>query len=185
MYHLYQTEGIVLKSVPTGEGSSYFYIFTKDLGLLVATAKSVREERSKLRYGLQPFSISNISLVRGKESWRITNATLSSSLFRRLRHQQETLALFSRIFAFLCRLVPPEEARFLETCDANPALCDDAELCLLIRMLSPLGYLAGREELSPFVSDSLVWSEGTLKSLRGVRRLALAETNRALRASHL
>ena len=111
MYHLYQTEGIVLKSVPTGEGSSYFYIFTKDLGLLVATAKSVREERSKLRYGLQPFSISNISLVRGKESWRITNATLSSSLFRRLRHQQETLALFSRIFAFLCRLLPPPGGR--------------------------------------------------------------------------
>jgi len=48
-----------------------FLLFTRDNGMLFATAKSVREEVSKQRQALQDFSRIRVSLVKGKTGWRI------------------------------------------------------------------------------------------------------------------
>ncbi len=39
--------------------------------MLWATARSIREERSRQRYALQDFSLVRVSLVRGKTGWRV------------------------------------------------------------------------------------------------------------------
>lgn len=39
--------------------------------MLYASARSVREERSKQRYALQDFSLIRVSLIKGKAGWRI------------------------------------------------------------------------------------------------------------------
>ena len=109
MYHLYHTEGFVLRGSEKGEANKSFLLLTRELGLISATAQSVREERSKLRYGLSDFSLAELSLVRGKDSWRITGATLVEDVYGALRASPHAAALFARIFRLLRRLVAGEE----------------------------------------------------------------------------
>lgn len=73
-YHIYTTKGIVLSSWPKGEADRVYRILTRDLGLVRASALGVRKESSKLRGSMEPYSLSKISLVRGKEYWRATSA---------------------------------------------------------------------------------------------------------------
>ncbi|MEK7148239.1 MAG: DNA repair protein RecO [Patescibacteria group bacterium] len=73
-YHIYNTKGIILSERSVREADRIYSILTRELGLIRATAQGVRKEASKLRSALEPFSLSLISLVRGKEYWRITSA---------------------------------------------------------------------------------------------------------------
>jgi len=72
-YHIYTTKGIVLSERPRREADRIYSILTRDLGLVQALALGVRKEESKLRGALEPFVLSQVSLVRGKEFWRITS----------------------------------------------------------------------------------------------------------------
>ncbi|MEK7175771.1 MAG: DNA repair protein RecO, partial [Patescibacteria group bacterium] len=73
-YHIYTTKGLTLSERPVREADRIYSILTRDLGLVRATALGVRKENSKLRGSIEPVSLSNISLVRGKEHWRLTSA---------------------------------------------------------------------------------------------------------------
>ncbi|MDO8590079.1 MAG: DNA repair protein RecO [bacterium] len=75
-YHIYTTKGIVLSERPMREADRIYTIMTRDLGLVRAMATGVRKEVSKLRGNLEPFSLSSISFVKGKEYWRLTSAQL-------------------------------------------------------------------------------------------------------------
>ncbi len=83
-YHIYTTKGIVLSERAWRESDRIYSILTRDLGLIRATAIGVRKEVSKLRGLLEPFVLSSVSLIRGKEYWRITSAeylkNISSSI---------------------------------------------------------------------------------------------------------
>ena len=56
MHHIYHTEGIILGSRNFGEAGKYYYIFTRDLGMITAGAQGVRKMSSKLRFVLQDFA---------------------------------------------------------------------------------------------------------------------------------
>ena len=79
-YHIYTTPGIVLRHWPLREADRVYVILTRDLGLIRASAIGVRKETSKLRGALEPLSLSTVSLVRGKEYWRITSAVFESAI---------------------------------------------------------------------------------------------------------
>jgi DNA repair protein RecO len=81
MYHIYTTEALVCGSFLQGNADKVFLLFTKDLGMLYATAKSVREERSKQRQALQEFSIIRVSLIRGKQGWRVGSVESGNNYF--------------------------------------------------------------------------------------------------------
>lgn len=49
--------------------------------MLYASAKSVREERSKQRYALQEFSHARVTLVRGRSGWKVTGAEAIADLY--------------------------------------------------------------------------------------------------------
>ncbi len=70
-YQIYITDAIVCGSKHHNTADKNYLLFTRELGMLWATARSVREERSKQRYALQDFSIVRVSLVRGKTGWRV------------------------------------------------------------------------------------------------------------------
>ena len=74
MYHIHTTHALVVGMLPVGEKHYFVNLFTKDFGMIRAKAQSVRVNVSKLRFALQEYSFVNISLVRGKDTWRITNA---------------------------------------------------------------------------------------------------------------
>lgn len=100
-HHIYTTEGFVLDSLPFGEGNSFIYLFTRDLGLVGASARSVRDIKSKLRYGLQTFCRSTVSLVRGKNEWKVTSA-LPKKNFYYIFSQKDTVQHGAEKFFSLC-----------------------------------------------------------------------------------
>lgn len=131
-YHIYTTKGLVLSKRALREADQIYSILTRDLGLVRASATGVRRESSKLRGSLEPFSISTVSLVRGKEYWKLTSA----ELLQRLPNSQS----LARPFALLERLVPGE-AENSELFDALEANLKDSETLLVGRILLHLGYL--------------------------------------------
>ena len=106
---LYTTECIVLGSRDSGEANRYISLFTREIGLVHAVARSVREEKSKLRYCLQDFSFTDATLVRGREVWRITGAEERYSLHQELKDENGKLFVATQILNLLQRLVHGEE----------------------------------------------------------------------------
>src|SRR3989344_2888382 len=101
------TEALVLATREVGDGTQILTLLTTDLGLIFARAQGLRELKSKLRYGLQLFSLANVSLVRGQETWRVTNSEPCESL---APEDSTKLILITRVASLLNRLVRGEEA---------------------------------------------------------------------------
>lgn len=67
----------MLKRTNYGEADRIVTMLTKDFGKIQVIAKGVRRERSKLAGGIEPFSISEISIVKGRgEIATLTSARL-------------------------------------------------------------------------------------------------------------
>ena len=196
MYHLYHTDGFVLGGRPFGEGNTFFTLFTKELGMLQASATSVREERSKLRYGVQDFSLSNLTLVRGKEVWRLANATLRLNISVLFRERPEIVYMFGRIFRLLRRLLPEAEKHeelfaaltdtvlFLQT-DAEHTPLETIEIVLVLRAPYFLGYVSAKGELETFFNHPFSLNAEVLHTAARYRTLALSSINASLKASQL
>ena len=70
----YTTDAIVIESYDQGEHDRVYSLFTRDFGLVRAHAKSIRKLESKLRAHVIPRSRSLVTLVKGKEVWRLVGA---------------------------------------------------------------------------------------------------------------
>ena len=192
-HHIYQTEGFVVGSRNTGEANKVIFIFTKDLGLVAASAQGVRLLKSKLRYSLQDYSYSKISLVRGREVWRLTSAGLIEKLLLNLN--QNSL-VFARGLSMVKRLVNGEEKNealfdvlksasdFLHHPDINSITPDYFECILMIRILHTLGYIQAVGELADYL-DGNDWPLEMLEKAKESRILMIAQINQALQASQL
>jgi DNA repair protein RecO (recombination protein O) len=75
MHHIHHTEAIILGSKNYGEAGRYYFLFTKDMGLVYASAIGVRKMSSKLRFILQDLSYIKVDLIEGKDFWKITSAS--------------------------------------------------------------------------------------------------------------
>lgn len=191
-YHLYHTEGIVLGSKDTGESNRFYFILTRDLGLVGAAAQGARELKSKLRGHLALGSIAAMTFVRGRDVWRITAAdahavvpetdrtaahivTRMANLVRRLVHGEERDAgLYGEVsdalsFLYAHRL-SAEEARSFEAVFAA-------------RVLAVLGYGTFENDLLQMARGA--WESKLLTRIKPIRKELVREVNDALRASHL
>ncbi|MDO8564564.1 MAG: DNA repair protein RecO [bacterium] len=196
-YHLYTTRGFVLGNTPFGEANTSFTLFTEELGLITASATSVRAERSKLRYGLQDFSFSEFTLVRGKETWRLASASLIENLWSVFCGEPELVQLFGRVFRLLRRLLPPEEKnapafeallhtwQFLRTEEGKREAVEIVEIVLVLRILHTLGYLSPEGELQSLFTEPLFINADMLLLARKFRSLAVSSINHSLNASQL
>jgi len=195
-HHIYQTRGFVLGSGNFGEANQSFRILTKDLGLISASAQGVRFLKSKLRYAIHDFSYCDISLVRGKEFWRLTGVSKHLDLYEEFRGRQDIFLLFARIFSLLLRLLPGEEKNenlfqyleeavlFAQSKNLEPKLVSYFEYILVLRVLFCLGYLGSSPDTSMFV-ESPYWSEELLLKMENLTPKILSEINRSLRESQL
>ncbi|MEK7568828.1 MAG: DNA repair protein RecO [Patescibacteria group bacterium] len=212
-YHIYHTRGIILGSVPVGESNRFYKIFTEELGLVGATAQSVREGKSKLRYTLQDLSFASVDLVRGKEVWRVTSAG-EWRAFPVIKGDALRLKLFARACSLVSRLLQGEGreqelfadivgmADFLESCatpehplsnlgvsfpstlgNETPKLLAALEVLVALRVLVRLGYL-DPEGYEKFLEPG-AYSREILEEFEVVRVKALPKINEALRSSHL
>lgn len=134
-YAVYTTRGFILASAPSGEASKTYSIYTEDFGLIAARAQGVRLLASKLRYNLEEYSLAALSLVRGREVWRITGAEKESL-------PRASAQIRARILNLTRRLVQGEE-RNDALFSALLSLMDEkvSETAILAEVLSGLGYL--------------------------------------------
>lgn len=137
-YTVHTTEGFILSSVPTGEANRIYHIFTREFGVIVASAQGVRLNVSKLRPHLVEYGFSSVSFVKGKEFWRITSASGIAKSGDKI---------YIRILSVLKRLLQGEGAHeslfdylreelFKENLD---------ETNLMVRILLELGYVSADE----------------------------------------
>lgn len=175
-----------------GETSKYYFIFTRELGMVLASASGVRKLSSKLRYVLQDFSYLKIDLVKGKDFWRITSASKTNVLDSIVR--PETLPVLSNMSRLLRRLLAGEGAneKLFEDFLSGLSLLENSsdeeeikniEVITALRILNHLGYIgAGAESqdlvISPFGVD-------LLHKVSLSRKNILNEINRALKETHL
>lgn len=70
-YVTYTTDALVCGTFDRNTADRSYRLFTRELGMLYADARSVRKESSKQRQALQDFSLIRVSLVKGKGGWKI------------------------------------------------------------------------------------------------------------------
>src|ERR1035437_2783875 len=163
MHHIYHTEGFILESNNFGETGKYYFIFTRDLGMICASAQGVRKMSSKLRFVLQDFSYVKIDFVHGKDFWRVTSTSKTSRL-EGLSKNSATLEVLINVSRLLKRLLSGEEANevlfsdllqgfsILEKSNTKDEL-RNIEAIIVLRLLSNLGYIGGDEALKSFIKS--------------------------------
>lgn len=107
MRHKYETRGIVLARTSAGESHAQLAILTADFGLVRAHATGVRHTKSKLAHALVTYAESELTLVAGREGWRVTGAVLEENWFVRLA-SLEARRRAARVTGLLLRLSPGE-----------------------------------------------------------------------------
>ncbi len=190
MYNIATSRGIVLKKYPVGESHSIVTILTEEYGLLRVHARSVRLERSKLRYGVEPLTTARFAFVRGKHEWRLVGAEQITGFAGDI----SATAAAGRIVLLLLRLIQGQEPiplvyeaaeQGLSTlASADRTTLAPVEWVLVLRILAHLGYVSPPDALLPFLTDN-TFSTGLLSQAEQSRRLLVSMINESLRASDL
>jgi DNA repair protein RecO len=191
MYHIYTTKAFIAKNMPIGETNRMYLLLTEDLGFIRASAQGVRLGRSKLKGHLSDFSLVKISLVKGKEIWRIISVeTVSQVPFRK---NLAKLSVLKNLFSLLVRLLHGEEKNqnlfqvlaevydFLSEHESNLEELKNLEAVAVLRILYHLGYFSQTDDeallVKPISSEFLVdFAPKRAKMIRDINA-ALAETN--------
>lgn len=197
MHHIYHTEAIILGSNDFGETGKFYSIFTRELGMINATAQGIRKMSSKLRYVLQDFNYVKVDLVRGKDLWRITSASKTNEL-EKISKTEIGLKTLANISKLLKRLLQGEEQNEdlfkdvlsgfyilenkLEKNDTKEEI-QNTEMILVLRILFHLGYLGDDGKMSDFVSSP--FAEELLPYVATNRLAILSEINKALHETQM
>ncbi|MFA7302790.1 MAG: recombination protein O N-terminal domain-containing protein [Candidatus Paceibacterota bacterium] len=189
MRHKYETAGIVLARSPLGEANTLVTLLTPSLGLVRARAQGLRKPEAKLAAALVTFAESDLVLVRGKEGWRVAGAVLATSWFTRMCSTDARVRA-ARVSGLLTRLVAGEEREaglypivqgFFKAFSVLPeALLEEAELLVVLRVLSAMGLDAGELPEGPET-----FSPETLAAVSAARVDYIARINNGIAASGL
>ena len=192
-YNVYTTEGLILSYTPLREADRVYSILTRELGLIRGTATGVRKETSKLRGSLEPLTLSHISLIKGKEYWRLTNAVFQKNIVRDLESKKKILQSVSKSLVLLAGLVQGEEANS-ELYDSIIPLVESAresddkdadifEIILVSRILFHLGYLSEKD-----VPNGIIYADPSHELFEDItreKRRILEVINQSLRTTDL
>lgn len=158
--------------------------------MLYASAKSVREERSKQRYALQEFSYVRATLIHGKSGWRVAGVEAMQNLYGE-QPTREARGLLRTIVLLLRRLIQGEAA--------HPELFDEVisvitkpmgeeyvllEQVMTVRMLAMLGYISPDAPIAPLIQAPDV-SGAVSAYVREHEPHYIRTIESALRESHL
>lgn len=192
-YHIYTTDGIILKRTAFGEANLLLYVLTADLGLIIASARSARLSASKLRPALQEYTHVSISCVKGKNGWKITNVVEKGSFF--FDCPEYSHKVLSQITSILLKMIPGESPHkeifqtvktgfeFLKTL-SEKEIANFETLCVL-RILRELGYVVMDSNTELFLKDMTAWDLSLLQKIRENKEKIIGLINGALKESHL
>lgn len=163
---MYITDALVCGSFNHNTADKNYLLFTREQGMLFATARSVREERSKQRYALQDFSYIRVSLVKGKSGWRIGSTEAIDNPFLGAAGRRARGGV-THLIKMLRRYVQGEQpipSAFddISTATATIAMLDDIfsitawQNVTIARLLHTLGYVAVSQTLAPIINAPTV-----------------------------
>jgi recombinational DNA repair protein (RecF pathway) len=155
----YTTSALVIESFDQGEHDRVYKLFTRDFGLLMAHAKSVRKLESKLRAHVLPRTVSLVTLVQGREVWRLvgaeekTNATnvlhdMTQLIRRFVRGEGAHKALYDRLMDYM------QSEHAFDT--------QKSRLLLYYIVLVELGYADARVIGAKDIKEYIQWNIGDL-----------------------
>jgi DNA repair protein RecO (recombination protein O) len=186
MRHKYATPAVILARSPLAEAGMFATLLTSEFGLIRAAATGARRPGAKLAHALQTLDESDVSLVRGKDGWRLTGAVLAQDHFHALAPGGRKRA--ARIASLLLRLVHGESADaplfgiFRDFLAALPPLADaaqdGAEVLAALRLLAALGLDSGAMPPAGYRADAI--EDALAKRSEYVKRI-----NRGISASGL
>lgn len=189
MRHKYDTQGIVLSRLNTGEAHTLVTSLTADLGLVRARAQSVRKPGAKLASALTTLAESQLVLVRGREGWRVTGAVLAEPWFTRLATRSARVCA-ARVSGLLLRLVVGETQDaelfpilrgFFEALSTIPEdQYEAAEILAVVRILSVLGLDTG-----VIPGERGIYTADLIQIIQGERASYIARINIGIAASGL
>jgi DNA repair protein RecO (recombination protein O) len=194
MYKIVTTFGLVVGKRGLGEANTQVTVLSEDLGLIRASARSARLERSKLRYGLEPLTRGRFSLVRGRHEWKLVGSSdLRLDCFP--AHSSLIRTRAGKIAKLLVRLMPGEEPVpdlykvVVEGLQAlarsgEESLAESIECMLVLRILSSLGYLPQTEALAPFIEADF-FSLELASEVAASRKMLVRTNNESLKATGL
>lgn len=192
-YHIYTTDGIILKRIPFGEANILVSILTEDLGLIQASARSARLSVSKLRPALQEYEYVSVSCIKGKNGWKVTNVVEKGSFFFEYpKYSHKVLAQVSFVLLKMIQGEFPHKEVFQTVKSGFEALknvpekdLQNFEILSVFRILSELGYVANDSEVGVFLSDPTNWSTGLLSQVLDKKVHLVSLINKALTESQL
>lgn len=156
MSNYHTTAGVVLDVAEIGEADVLLTIFTEALGLVHASAKGIRLEKSKLRPNLGRLYVGEFQFVEGRDRMRLIDARAVLQYFpdSGTLAQWEMINRFASFFLRLVRGAAPDRPLwnffsrsiifFSHHSLAEPSLFL-AENLLKLRLLFHLGYLSAAE----------------------------------------
>jgi DNA repair protein RecO len=197
-YHIYSTDGIVLKRTPFGEANIVVHILTRDLGLIIASAQSARLSSSKLSSALTEYSLVSLSVIKAKRGWKVTDARAKENFYFAETHETNfrlTRVMLAQISSFLLKMMPGEEPHhhIFETVLSGfnflSAVSDsdikNFEFIIVLRILYHLGYVAKNSEMEIFLTDTTAWTSALLAEAHTTRATLIHIINNGLKESHL
>jgi recombinational DNA repair protein (RecF pathway) len=199
-YHIYTTDGIILKRTPFGEANLVLHVLTNDLGLIIASARSARLSVSKLRPALQEYTHVSISCIKGKNGWKITNVVSKGNFFFDYAvHSRRVLSQISSVLLQMIQGETPQKEIFstiksgfeflklLSDLPADKAEKETAgfEILVVLRLLYQLGYVVKDTNTDIFLKSNIEWNSGLLEEISKNKQQIVGIINRALKESHL
>jgi recombinational DNA repair protein (RecF pathway) len=146
MHTLHTTNAFIVSSAPHGESSRVYRLLTETHGMLYAYAQSVRELRNRNRYALSTGCFVSVTLVRGREMWRLVSARTVPEITLPPRAQ------YQKMLRLIGLLTPVEDpfthsfqlflAHTRALTQASPEELQAVELIGVIRVLVDRGYFA-------------------------------------------
>ena len=192
MHPIYHTKAVILRSSPVGEANKRYWLFTEELGLVVAVAQGVRKGASKLAGQLADYNFIDVDLVKGRDVWRLVSATVSHNpLHGSLR--SPLARPYVRTLATVERFVGGEGEQHSELFD-HLEICADCmadekvdsqmfDTLAIWRVLAHLGYIAVPSEQGELFSAPL---SDTLKTLTpSTTKKMIKQVNDAITHTHL
>ena len=192
-YHIYTTDGIILKRTPFGEANVLLHILTEDLGLIMASARAARLSVSKLRPALQEYAHISLSCIKSKNGWKVTNVVPKGSFY--FEYPEYSHKVVAQVTSLLLKMISGESPHpeIFQTIHSgfeflrqlSQEKIPDFEILMVLRIIKELGYVSGSELSRTDLDNSVEWNDELLKKVGESKKTLVGLINKGLKESHL